>query len=155
MKNSAIGNFLWICSLFSSVATRSSFAFADVKISAINDISLGTYSGAGDLTGQDDVCVYNSASADYRITVTATGGAYNVTSGINSIPFEVRFKESGGSFTQLSYGVAEPFSGANSLSNSCSGGTNATIQVKILQNDVLLVRPGSYTSTLTLLIEPN
>lgn len=155
MVKGAASKCLWSLGFICSAWLFANSASANVKITAINDISLGTYSGSGDLTGQDDVCVYNSATANYTITVTSTGGSYNLISGINSLPFEVRFKESAGSFTLLSYGVAEPFGGADTVSNSCSGGTNASLQVKILQADLLSVRPGSYTSTLTLLIEPD
>ncbi len=142
------GVFLLLCLL-------SSHALADVKITAINDLSLGTYSGTGDLSSEDEVCVYNSASQNYTITVTTTSGAFELRSGINPLPVQIRFKEGAGSYVDLSYGVAAAFGGADMISNSCGGSTNATLQVRALQSDLLAVRPSTYSTTLTLLISPN
>ena len=152
-----VGNFrkfvFGVVLVLASLITPSTHA--DVKITAINDLSFGSYGGSGDLSSQDDICVYNSASQNYTVTVTSNNGQYALASGGNTIPFELRFKESGGIFTQLTYGVASAFSGADTVSTSCGGLTNASYQVKILQGDLLSARPGSYSTTLTILISPN
>jgi hypothetical protein len=138
-----------LCALF--LAQVSS---ATVRVSSINDFSFGSWSGSGDLTAEDDICVYNSVDGNYRVTITATGGAYQMTSSGNLLDFTVRFKKNGGSYSQLTHGVPSSFDGANTSSTICSGGTNATIEVQITSVELLSVRPGSYSGALTILIEP-
>ena len=43
-----------------------------VQISALDDIPLGNYTGAGNMTGGDDLCVYSN-NGGYHITATGNG----------------------------------------------------------------------------------
>lgn len=136
------------------MALSPSLAPADVRISNMHNLNLGTYTGNGDLTAQDDICVYNSAGPNYDITVTSINGTFEMSSGGSNLSYTVSFKENSGSFQSLSYNNPTQFSGADTSSNSCSGLTNATVQIKIVQSDLLSVRPGSYSGTIVLLVSP-
>lgn len=130
-------------------------AQANVKISSVGDINMGTYSGSGHIEGQDGICIYNDATDDYAITITATGGSYLLHSGLNTMPVEIYFRGASGSYRQHEYGIAEGYTGADRLSTSCSGGTNATLKVRVTEPYLLSVRPGIYSTTLTILLETN
>lgn len=124
-----------------------------LRISGIDDISLGNYTGTGGLSGDDPICVFNSASSSYRITFTTSTGDFTFASGGNSLPFTLKYKGSSGSYQAMSYNSSTQFSGADTSSELCSGGTNATYEVSMTQAQLLSARPGSYSAVLTIVIE--
>jgi hypothetical protein len=65
----------------------------------------------------------------------------------------LRFKEIGGSYSSLNHGQTYTFSGADTNSESCGGGTNAVYEVSMQASDLKSVRPGSYTTSLTVLVQ--
>lgn len=133
----------------------SSQSLADVQITNMNDIALGSWGGSGDLQGDDSVCIYSTGSADYLVTASGSGAgsAFELTSGSDTLTYEVRYND-GGSFVQLTTGNSQAFTGASSTVN-CGGGTNGTLRVTVRELDLSGVLSGSYSGTLTVVIDPN
>ena len=124
-----------------------------LRISAIDDISFGSYTGNGGLTAEDPICIFNSASSSYRITFTTSTGGFNLASGANTLPFTLRYKAGGGSYQAMSYNSATQFGSADTSSQLCGGSTNASYEVSMTQAQLLSVRPGAYSATMTIVIE--
>lgn len=131
------------------------FAFADVQITDFDDLTFGSWSGSGDLEQSDQLCVYNSASANYKISATSPSGNFKMNDGGNLLSYEVRFQGSSGGFVQLSYNSPTAFTAANTSSQTCGGGTNSTLKVTVTESALSAAAPGSYSGTITLLLEPN
>jgi|GEM_PF-2220269 len=149
---------LSLCVLILSLLTAPVSAFAQtVKVTDINDFSLGSWSGSGDLQNEDIVCIYNLGVSTYRVRLTGTGagGAFRMTGTGGDIPYEVEFKSGAGSFVALTANAYTGFSGANTVSNSCGGSPNATIRVTARAASLAAVLTGSYSDTLTILLETN
>ena len=130
-------------------------AYADVQITGIANLDFGTWSGTNNMEQTDQVCIYNSASANYRITATSSAGSFQMTSSGNTLPYEVRFQGSSGSFTQLAYNTPGAFTSANTVAANCGGSTNASFRVTVTESALGAAREGSYSGLLYLLLEPN
>jgi hypothetical protein len=124
-----------------------------VKVSSINDVDLATYPGSGDLTGEDQVCIYNSVTSDFKITFTTATGAFNFSGAAGTVPFTLRFRTGSGAWTNMSYNTATGFTGASTAHETCSGMTNASYEIRMAEADLVAARPGSYSASLTILLE--
>jgi hypothetical protein len=135
---------------------------ADVKINHLSDIGLGTWSGSGDRSGSDDVCVSNSDSDDYRVTASASGGggAFELENGTTGydLPFEVDWRDatSGSGWTSLSANTQSPLFSNAQTPLECDGASSdvASFRVIVRSNDIDDADYGSYSGTLTLVIAP-
>ena len=151
---------LCIVSLALLLVCRTSLAQAPtptpaVKVSAIDDISFGTFTGGDDLTAEDPICVFNNQSSDFGVSFFTGSGSFVVTrsGGSETIPFSVRFKVGVGGYTSMSYNSATNFSGANTSSTICNSSPNATYEIKLTKQNLLSVRPGNYSATLYILLQ--
>ena len=126
-----------------------------VQISNVNDIDLGVFNGGSDAVGTDQLCVFRNGAASYALR--ASGGLnasdpFVLNSGGNSLSYSVSFREGSGSFTERTPG--QPLTGLNgSGTQNCGGGTNAEVQVRVLQADMLASPPGTYTGILYIVAE--
>lgn len=131
-----------------------------VRISGISDLSFGAYGGSGSPSLDDDICIYeNNTSGTYKVTAhgSGTSSAFTVTDGSNLIAYAVRFNNVTGTtsnFPLTTNVTSSTLSGANSASQTCGGGNNANFQVTLQKADLLKVPAGTYSGTLTLVIEP-
>ena len=129
------------------------------RISSIQDYAFGTYSGTGNLTANDDVCVYNNGTGDYRITASGSGAAsaFTVASGANTIAYQVFYNDVTGTTGAVQLTAATQSgvqTGANTTINDCSaGGLSGNVEVRMLQAALQAAPAGAYTGTLTLLVE--
>lgn len=157
-----------------SPTTNSSQASLDVSLSVatlfriggIRDINLGTYTGGGTLSDNDDVCVWtNAASGSYRVTARGDGGSpgqylftvAKVGDPTQTIPYAVRWNDqsgTAGNFALTTNQITTNLSGANTQSSTCATGPVATANYQVVfgQEDLLGVRSGTYRGTLTLII---
>lgn len=137
-------------------------AWASVQITNLKDFDFGTvfppYSG--NFVQNDRVCIYNSDATSYRITVTGMHDVGNdpfLASGNNTIRYRVRWDGPVGPFRTLNMGQANDFDGA-SQTLLCSGvPNNQRPRLRIvIRNSWLSPTPlaGSYSDTLTILLEP-
>lgn len=131
-----------------------------IRITGMADFSFGTYSGSGDMDQNDNVCVYtNKASGTYRVTASGSGagGAFSVASGADTLAYGVFFNDVSGTTGEqaLTSGSAlTGQSGANTTSQTCGGSDNANIHVRFLETNLTAAPAGSYTGTLTIVVEP-
>jgi len=126
-----------------------------VMISDIADLDLGTMDNTStDLLAFDEVCVFNT-TANYQITATSSNSAFQLSDGgTGTIPYSVEWADSTGSPTPMSYGSAVSGLLGDQISTNCGGGTNARFSVSVLAADFNNADPGTYSDTLTLMIEP-
>jgi hypothetical protein len=129
-------------------------------------LDLGTYSGGGNISDNDDVCVWtNAASGLYRVTARGDGGSpgqhlftvSKVGDATQVLPYSVRWNtQSGtaGNFSLTHDQITTNLSGANTESSTCASGPSATANYQVLfdQEALLAVRSGTYRGTLTLII---
>ena len=144
--------FLWL------LAGSIHFAEARIQIVDMNDFNFGTWSGSGNLTATDQVCVWeDSGNNRYRVTATGTGagGAFTITGGTTALPYQVTWTSSNGTTQTLTANVQSVQFRASSFVNRCGGGTNATLRIDIQQSDLLASEAATYTGTLTLLLVRN
>ncbi len=143
-----------------TLVCRSSLAQAPtptpaVKVSAIDDIEFDTFTGGGDLTAEDPICVFNNQSTDFGVRFFTDSNSFVLSraGGGDPIPFSVRFKVGAGGYTTMPYNSVTNFSGANTISTNCNNSPNATYEIRLTNEDVLSVRPGNYSVTLYVVIE--
>lgn len=127
-----------------------------LMITLSSDISLGTWTGSGDKQGTATVCVYYDLGSNYTVTATATGGSFSLTGTATPLSYTVDYtdSQSGGVYTVLPYGEGRTFGGADQSSQSCGGVPNGTVRITVSENTLGGARPGSYSSTLTLIVTP-
>jgi spore coat protein U-like protein len=124
-----------------------------VQITDVADLDLGTQAFlTADATDNDDVCVFNS-TASYQITVSSANGL-NLMDGAEAIPYSVEWSANGGAAVTVVDG--DPITGlvGDQTSLDCNGGTNANFSATVVAADFNAAAPGTYTDTLTLLVEP-
>jgi hypothetical protein len=128
-----------------------------VQISALNDIDLGTYTGGGNITGVDDLCVYSNIGG-YHITATGNGAgsAFQLIGAGATIPYAVEWADSAGAQT------GDPMTSGTVLTNqsgtfttpNCGGGNNARVIVTVNSTDLAAAPAQAYTGVLTLVVAP-
>lgn len=126
-----------------------------VMITDVGDLDLGIMnSTAADLVAFDDVCVFNS-TANYQITVTTSNTSFELSDGgTGAIPYALTWADDGGIPGSVVYGTTVTGLVGDRTSPSCGGGTNARFTVSVLAADFNSAAPGTYTDTLTLMVEP-
>jgi hypothetical protein len=140
-------------------STITVFVGSLVRVTAVDDLDLGAWSGTGDLVVADDVCIWTTTGG-YNVTASGNGGTgtdFALTNGTESLTYAVKWGDSAGVATDnMTSGspLGTQFSGANST--DCNGGANltATVEVEILDADLSGADSGTYTGVLTLVIAP-
>ncbi len=137
---------------------------AKFRISGLNDFSFGAYPGSGNLSANNDICIYsNNANGDYKVRVTdsssMSAAGFSVQNGTATadIPYSVKWNATTGTAGNqaVTYNTAHAKTGANTQSTDCTaGGNSANMQVDFASGDLLAAPGGSYNSTLTISIEP-
>ncbi len=134
-----------------------------VQIDNIDDLALGTWSGVGDLSAADNVCIHSRHSGQtYGITLTGdgAGGAFTLSSGAPTLlPYRVYWNDE---ITEV--GKVEVFAGVKLGSQTGASrfrrcrfvptGTNANFSVEISSTDLEGVQAGTYSGVLTLFLGP-
>lgn len=130
------------------------------RITSLNDIALGSWTGSGGLSGSDNaICVWSSTGG-YSITATGSGAsnAFTLSSGANTLAYSVQWAQTGGasSGTAVTAGTALTGQTTNASTTDCSSGAASTAGVFVSITEAnLLARPaGTYTGTLTLVVTP-
>jgi hypothetical protein len=144
-----------------------------VKISNIANLTFESYTGHPDgITRAQmnrDVCIYsnlNTGGGSYSVTLT--GGSNPADEGTqefyigsadtnDEIPYRAWWNPATGTGagTDMTHNVAADGFGGFSNSVDCDEGDNANFSIAMEQADLLAVRTGTYTGTLTILIEPD
>lgn len=147
------------------------------RVSKVNNLAAGAYSGAVDGSGNgfdmaDDVCIYsNASSGSYRVTLSgnynaagAAGTDFYVKGGMlgDTILYSVAWNDVKATNTGESAATAgTAITGQTGYSTvlDCGGATetetNARFRVTMTQANMLAKRADSYSGTLTILVAPN
>lgn len=122
-----------------------------VQISNVNDLDMGTHSAlAADASANDDVCVFSSTSG-YNITVSSANGALELQDAATTtpVPYALTWDTAPVTLGSTITGLT-----GDNTSLNCGGGTNANFAVTVASADFNAAAPGTYTDTLTLLVQP-
>lgn len=122
-----------------------------VQISGLNDIDLGTYTGTGDLVGDDSFCVYRNGTGAYKVTVSsenADGGTFRVSNGTDHIAYSVKYNDT----ENLTSGQELSATG-HATSVTCGGSDNATLEVRMLEAALQAAPTGDFSDTITLYVQ--
>lgn len=136
-----------------------------VKISSLDDLTLGTFTGESDVTGDEDVCVWSNTGG-YTLTASSSMGGSNfrmeTNEGDATLDYNVAWAESAGAAdfsqgTPLAAGSGQNFGSSTQFNgpNCGNGGANSSLLVQIPANEQNNPTAGNYSDTLTLMIEPN
>lgn len=120
-----------------------------VKIQGLQDIDLGTYTGAGDLQGASNACVKRNGAGAYSVTATSIN-AFALT-GSARVPYGVTW---GGQPLGQGVVLAGQIPEAVTLQEVCGATAMNKIGVRVQAADLLAAPSGAYTDTLTLIVVP-
>ena len=133
------------------------------QISGMTAFTFGSWSGTGDLTQNDDICIYHNGDGSYKVTITdnsvlSAGFAVEDAADANEIAMSVNFNDETGTTGSIAVvdGTATAAqSGANTASTNCGGGNSANIEVVVAEADLNAAPAGAYDSQITVLVEPD
>jgi hypothetical protein len=131
-----------------------------VQISGLSDITLNPATIDTDVAGSTTACIYSNQSATpggYVVTATSgTGGAgsFLTTDGSNNLAYTATWNDGSGAVSLTSGTTLTGQTGADQTQVDCSGGSNATFAINFAAANMQGVPQGTYTDTVTLLIEP-
>jgi hypothetical protein len=142
----------WAC------LTCAAQAQTQIIINQLDDISLGTWSGSGNMTGNSKHCVGTSPNnRNYLITATGSGAAaaFTITNGTTPLAYTVSYKERGSAaWTDLTSGVASgPYQGWR-LDRCQAGRERQRVRVRFFAANLIAATAGTYNGTLYLLVAP-
>ncbi len=142
------------------------------RISGLVDLALGNWTGAGDLSGDQDICIGRTGvgffgSGSYRIRADGDGdttdiNAFTLTNGVDLIYYDVFFND------QTGLAGRQALTGGQMLSGQGGSGfseifnwlfgcvvRNANVSVVVPQANLQGAAGGAYTGTLTLVLIPD
>ena len=132
-----------------------------VQIGSLDDISLGTWRGGGNLEDEDAHCVLGGKpNGVFRLTASGSGGggAFELANGNETLPYEVYYNDGGG-YVQVDANVPEGgLQGVrrNKDFDDCRqlGTGREIVRVRITETDLGRAVAGRYSGVLTLEVEP-
>ena len=126
-----------------------------VQITNVADLDLGIYATlAADVAADDDVCVFSSTGG-YSVTLSGAGAGFTLDGGAaGAIPYLVQWAAGGAPAVPVVPGTPIVSQPGDATSLNCNGGTNANFAVSVSAALFNAAAPGTYTDTLTLLVEP-
>lgn len=120
-----------------------------VKIQGLQDIDLGSYTGAGDLQGASNACVKRNGAGTYSVTASSIN-AFALT-GSASVPYDVTW---GGQPLGQGVVLAGQIPEAVALQEVCGATAMNKVGVRVQAADLQAAPSGAYTDTLTLIVVP-
>lgn len=157
----ALGVFLFV--IWTPQAFAQSTGADKVRISGNSDVAFGSVSSfVADYVRSQSVCLYAKAppSDNYRITATGSGsnGAFSLSSGTDTLPYEVQWSNSPGQTSGIQFSPNVPLTGLpnSAREDDCSKGpaSTASLIVTLRSAAVSSAIAGSYGGSLTLLVAP-
>lgn len=130
-----------------------------VRVSSLDNITLGNWGGSGDMTGDETFCVYsNNDSAGYTLEISSpneTAGQFRLSNGgaTEFVNYSLTFADSlAGAGTTVT-GAPSAGTGNNQFAD-CDNTNNARVSVTVPAANLGAATPGSYSDTITLLVAP-
>jgi hypothetical protein len=131
-----------------------------IQVNMLDDILLGTYSGTGDLSGDEIFCIYTHGE-NYSLNISddsVTNGFYlhNDVDINDQIPIEFLITMT--NFLPTYYYINEGATYNGLLGDekiNCTGGQEVLTRVNILESDILAAKyGGDYRSIFTIIVSP-
>lgn len=143
-----------------AVPTGATAASNKVRISSLGDLSFGTLSDlSSDSVRSESLCLYaDTATNGYTVTATGggAGGAFQLTSGLSSLAYEVQWSDASGRTSGAPLSPNVPLTGQTSAASHqvCTNGpaASASLIVLLRSGSLSSATAGTYTGTLTLLV---
>lgn len=133
---------------------------AEVQISGLDDLSLGTHSGSGNINAQESFCIYSNAfNGNYSIEISSinqdSNGNFHLDgASLGKIPYNLAFIDSGTQGGGTTVDNSSLGGTGNQISQDCGGSDNATLSLSITETDLQAAKSGNYQDTLMLLVQP-
>jgi hypothetical protein len=133
---------------------------AQVLITDLSDIQLGSWNGASDLAGEDSHCVLAPHGGRFNIAAKGDGpgNAFTLQNGGFLLPYQVSYNDGSG-WSPMTPG--HPLAGQRGEPNPnqlqrCLAGRRSPerIRVRVLAKDLSAAVAGGYSGRLTLLVAP-
>jgi hypothetical protein len=134
-----------------------------IQINQLDDINLGKYQvGMGNLSKEEQFCVYVSPDNSYNINIydnSGAGNTFNLNSGNNKIPYKVFFRTTSTNYFPISNGSTTGSFIGNSSQN-CTiqegnlGGERAYIKLEVNESNLENALPENYTGQIYLTVSP-
>lgn len=133
---------------------------AQVQITGLSDLDLGTWNGASDMAGENSHCVLAPRGGRFSIEAKGDGAgdAFTLQNGAFRLPYQVSYNDGSGWSPIVS---GRPLSGQRGEPNPnqlqrCIAGTRSPerLRVLVLAADLSAVPAGGYRGRLTLLVAP-
>jgi hypothetical protein len=143
-----------------SCASASSAASNKVRITALSDVAFGTIANLGaDARRSQSLCLYaDTATNGYTVTAmgSGSGGAFDLSSGAQSLPFDVAWNSAAGQSSGLQLTPNVPLTGqvSTAAKQTCSSGPATTASLVVILRSAALssAMAGTYSGTLTLIV---
>ena len=131
-----------------------------VRITQLSDVAFGTLANLSiDAVRSQSVCVYaDTATNGYDVTATGTGpgGAFQLSSGAQSMSYEVQWSSSAGQSSGTQLAPSSPLTGQTSSATqqTCNTGAATTASLIVVLRSAALssATAGTYNGTLTLVV---
>lgn len=130
---------------------------AKVRVSQVEDIDLGTWSGSGALEAEKQLCVWSSTEA-YGITITTTEGDRGFAMsgpGRKALSYDVLWN-AGTGYQALDSGQAYSGFSSSARSLQCDAGDDPAnrpwLKISVAEKDLNGAQAGSYSDAITILI---
>jgi len=126
-----------------------------VQISMLNDVNLGSWAGAN-MTAFERFCVF-STTGSYNVTASSANGVGNrfyLDNAGTTLRYVVRWFDSNNVRQNLRHNQVSNVFSAVTTAPDCNGVTNSRLRIRVRNNWAGAVPAGTYSDTLTLLIQP-
>jgi len=127
-------------------------AFA--QVTGMTDLAFGSWSGTGDQTATDTVCVYDNSDGAYDVTFTGSAGFVMASTATvaDTVAYSVVYNDGTSDLTMVS-GTAQGAVGANTTATDCSSTDTGTITLTIAEATLAAsTAHNDYTDVLTMLV---
>lgn len=130
---------------------------AKVRISQVEDIDLGSWSGSGPLEAEQQLCIWSSTGA-YGISITTTEGDRGFAMsgpGPRALNYDVLW-DAGAGYQALDSGQTYGGFSSSARSLQCDTGddpaTRPWLKISVAEKDLNGAQAGSYSDAITILI---
>jgi spore coat protein U-like protein len=129
-----------------------------VQISELGDVSFGLLTNLNaDTVRNQDICVYSQSNGyNVRAFGNGSGGAFTLSDGANMLAYEVQWNSSAGQVVGTTLAANAPLTGqlSSAQQRSCNQGPSASLIIVLRSAALSSATAGTYTGTLTLVVEP-
>lgn len=126
-----------------------------IRARSFADFTTASYPGTGDINQNDDLNVSKNYTGTYKVKATASGGAFTLTDGSQTIAYAPYFNDQTGVTGRVAMTYNTDVTGQTGSATTLGASTlNANLSVEILEADLQAVNAGTYSSTISLVFAP-